>query len=101
MECADIANKYIDEKAPWALVKEDEDAARVVCTVALNAFRILMIYLAPVLPELTKKLASFLNLSNQNWSELDSYIQDISINPYEHVLKRLILEDVNKLLFDA
>ena len=60
-----------------------------------------MIYLAPVLPEVTRKLASFLNIGYQNWSELEVHIQDTMISPYEHVLKRLVLEDVNQLLFDS
>ena len=74
MECADIANKYIDAQAPWALVKDDPAAAQVVCTNALNALRILMIFLAPVLPVLTQKLADFLGIQPQNWSQLSENI---------------------------
>ena len=99
MECADFANKYIDEKAPWALVKEDADHARTVCTVALNALRILMIYLSPVLPVITNKLSQFLGIDPQQWSQLPDHIGDCSINAYEHVLKRLVLAEVNDAIF--
>ena len=100
MECADIANKYIDAQAPWALVKDDPAAAQVVCTNALNALRILMIFLAPVLPVLTQKLADFLGIQPQNWSQLSENIGASKIQPYEHLLKRLTLDDVNSAIFD-
>ena len=57
-----ISNKYIDEQAPWALVKTDVAKAQVVCTVALNTLRILIIYLSPVLPKLCEKLTAFLGI---------------------------------------
>ena len=98
MECADLANKYIDEKAPWALVKDDPEAARKVCSVALNALRILSIYLSPVLPTITAKLFAFLNLQQQQWADLNSHVTHSSVQPYQHVLKRLTLEDVEKLI---
>lgn len=98
MECADLANKYIDEKAPWALVKDDPEAARQVCCVALNALRILSIYLSPVLPIITEKLFAFLNLPQQQWADLSVHLTQATVQPYQHVLKRLTLEDVEKLI---
>ena len=79
MECADIANKYIDEKAPWALVKEDRRQAQVVCTVSLNALRILMIYLSPVLPCIIKKLAQFLTIRLQTWDQQQDHLINVKI----------------------
>ena len=99
MECADIANKYIDEQAPWALVKENPDQAQIVCTVSLNALRILMIYLSPVLTQVTAKLAQFLNIEPQTWDQLGEPIVESTIQPYEHILKRLVLDEVNSQLF--
>jgi methionyl-tRNA synthetase len=99
MECADIANKYIDEQAPWALVKENPDQAQIVCTVSLNALRILMIYLSPVLTQVTAKLAQFLNIEPQTWDQLGESITNSTIQPYEHILKRLVLDEVNSQLF--
>jgi methionyl-tRNA synthetase len=98
MQCAELANKYIDDKAPWALVKDDADAARVVCTAALNALRILCIYLAPVMPGVTQQLFSFLGVSPQHWAQLPQHITNATLAPYEHVLKRLTLDDVAPLV---
>ncbi|MBL6723431.1 MAG: methionine--tRNA ligase [Candidatus Margulisbacteria bacterium] len=98
MQCAELANKYIDDKAPWALVKDNADAARVVCTVALNALRILCIYLAPVMPGVTQQLFSFLGVSSQHWAQLPQHITNATLAPYEHVLKRLTLDDVAPLV---
>ena len=60
-----------------------------------------MIYLSPVLPELTKKLSVFLNCEPQSWNELNSNFTDHLINPYEHVLKRLVPDDVHDALIQA
>lgn len=95
MECAEMVNKYIDDKAPWAMVKEDEESARIVCTVALNALRMLNIYLSPVLPNVTQKLFDFLGVSSQPWTNLLNHMTEHTIGAYEHVLKRLVLDDVN------
>lgn len=61
MACADKANEYIDDKKPWSLNKIDGKQAQVqaVCTVALNIFRQLMVYLAPVLPIMTQNARQF------------------------------------------
>ena len=61
MQCADKANEYIDAKKPWAMAKEDgkEQDVHDVCSVAINIFRQLIVYLAPVLPELTEKARNF------------------------------------------
>ena len=98
MECAEMANKYIDDKAPWAMVKEDEEAARIVCTVALNALRMLNIYLSPVCPNITQKLFDFLGVSGQSFGELSLNLENAKIQPYDHVLHRLKLEDVTSLI---
>lgn len=101
MQCADIANKYIDANAPWSLVKQDHDQARIVCTVALNALRILMIYLSPVLPIITKKLTDFLCINSQHWHHLNLHLEQFTITPYEHILKRLDLAQVNNYFFQS
>ncbi|MDP7041227.1 MAG: methionine--tRNA ligase, partial [Gammaproteobacteria bacterium] len=69
MQLADQANQYIDERKPWVLAKDDATAAEVqaVCTQGLNLFRILMIYLTPVLPAMAEKAAVFLNADVSDW----------------------------------
>ena len=60
-EIADEANRYFDEKAPWKLIKEDENQARRILTDTLNIFRILSVYLKPVIPAYVQKVESLLN----------------------------------------
>ena len=69
MGLADQVNSYIDQKAPWALVKEDPAAAEKVCTTGLNALYILAVYLQPILPIFTQKITQFLNVSIQSWED--------------------------------
>ena len=66
---------------------------------SLNALRILMIYLSPVLTQVTAKLAQFLNIEPQTWDQLGESFVDSTIQPYEHILKRLVLDEVNSQLF--
>ena len=100
MECADMMNKYIDTQAPWSLVKENPQQAQIVCTVSLNGLRVLMIYLRPVMPELINQLLTFLNIEVQDWGALSTHLENTSIRPYEHVLKRLTLDDVSPIFGD-
>ncbi len=72
MALADLANQYIDDKKPWVIAKQPghESELRHVCSVGLNLFRILMIYLKPVLPEMSAKAEAFLNIPPQTWRDL-------------------------------
>jgi methionyl-tRNA synthetase len=98
MNCAAEINKYIDEKAPWSLVKEDVDAARTVCTVGLTGLVTLCIYLAPVMPRITRDLAAFLGVDDLSFSQLDRSIEGISVDKYKHVAARLEQEQVESIL---
>jgi len=69
MALADKANQYIDEKKPWLIAKEEGRDAELnaVCTMGLNLFRLLAVYLKPVIPALAASAESFLNIGSQNW----------------------------------
>lgn len=98
MALADKANKYIDEKAPWELVASDPEKAVQVCTTGLNAFKILMAYLKPVLPGITAGAEGFLNISPLTWENATELLHDHAVNPYEHLAKRLDPAVVTSLL---
>lgn len=98
MLLADVANKYIDEKAPWALVKENPETAAAVCTDGLNCLRILMIYLKPVLPAIAAGVEKFLAIPSLAWTDLETALLDHQIQPYEHLAQRLDLAEVAKTL---
>lgn len=95
---ADEANRYFDEKEPWKSIKEDVSGAQVVLTCILNVFRDMAIYLSPIIPEYSKKVAELFNEEIYKWSDLDKTLVNHKINAYEHLATRLDIEDVKKIL---
>ena len=91
MALADRANQYIDLRKPWLLAKQPDSGAEVqaVCTQGLNLFRVLMIYLAPVLPEMAAKSARFLGEPAWQWEDAQRPLLGVTILPYEALATRL------------
>jgi methionyl-tRNA synthetase len=91
MGLADRANQYVDTMKPWALAKDPARAGEVlaVCTQGINLFRVLMSYLAPVLPEMAAKAGKFLNISFADWESVATPLFDHPIAPYEPLATRL------------
>ena len=91
MGLADRANQYVDTMKPWALAKDPAKAAEVlaVCTQGINLFRVLMSYLAPVLPQMTEKAGKFLRISFADWNSVETPLFDHPIEAYEPLATRL------------
>lgn len=91
MQCADKANEYIDGKKPWAMAKEEgrEQEVQDVCSVAINIFRQLMVYLAPVLPELTDNAKAFLNIEDLSFASRHQALLDHKINKFKPLMQRI------------
>ena len=92
MHYADMVNAYVDEHKPWVLAKEPEREALLheVCSKLLEAFRILTIYLKPVLPALAEKVEKFLNLPPMQWDDIQVSMKNgHTINAYEHLMQRV------------
>jgi methionyl-tRNA synthetase len=91
MALADPANKYVEDHAPWNLRKDPAKAAelRDACSVALNLFRQLAIYLAPVLPRLAEQTGTLLGQPIARWDEAKSPLVGTPVGPFEHMLKRV------------
>lgn len=100
MMLADRANQYIDQHKPWVLAKEADKEALVqaVCTQGLNFFRVLSIYLMPILPETAKKVAAFLNVDSLDWHELTNPLLNHQINVFKPLLTRVTEQDIERLL---
>ncbi|TAJ77117.1 MAG: methionine--tRNA ligase [Gallionellaceae bacterium] len=90
MRLADSANEYVNDQAPWVLAKQggQEEKLREVCSVSLNLFRMLTLYLKPILPKLAEQVEAFLNIAPLAWSDIDQ-ILDGKINDYAHLMTRL------------
>ncbi len=103
MLLADRANQYIDLRKPWALAKQAENAAQVqsICTQGLNLFRVLMIYLQPVLPGMAAKVRQFFQESNWTWADAASPLLGTTINAYEPLATRLDPQAVARLVAPA
>ena len=103
MGLADRANQYVDSNKPWALAKDPAKAAEVlaVCTQGINLFRVLMSYLAPVLPEMAKKAEKFLNISFELWESVATPLFDHPIAAYEPLALRLDPKVVAQLVEPA
>ncbi len=92
MRLADLANGYVAEKAPWVMAKleGEESALQQVCSDALEMFRLLTLYLKPVLPSLAAEIEKFLNISALSWSSVtDCLAAQHTINAYDHLITRI------------
>lgn len=98
MKHADSINTYINDKAPWSLVKTDRDHAQKVCAVAINGFRILCIWLKPIIPDLIKKFEHTLNIPPLKWGDEHQPLTQHSLNEYAHHYQRLKLADIESLI---
>jgi methionyl-tRNA synthetase len=91
MALADRANQYIDEKKPWAAIKDParEQETQEVCTMGINLFRLLAIYLKPVLPAMTAKIEIFLNVTPFKWTDKNKPLLQHTIQIFQPLAQRL------------
>ncbi|MCU0874263.1 MAG: methionine--tRNA ligase [Pirellulaceae bacterium] len=103
MELADRANPYVETAEPWNLRKDGAKTQQLqdVCTVALNLFRQLAIYLAPVLPRLAEQTEQLLNTPLGNWDESKTPLTGVPVAAFQHMLKRVEKKDVEKMIEDS
>ncbi|WP_148715661.1 methionine--tRNA ligase [Chitinolyticbacter meiyuanensis] len=91
MALADSVNQYVDENKPWELAKQEGQDQKLheVCSVLINAFRLLTIYLKPVLPKLAADVEAFLAIAPLSWADADSLLLGHTINVYNHLMTRV------------
>lgn len=95
MELADKTNEYVDHMKPWELAKDPAQAEKLheVCSVCLEAFRILTNYLKPVLPGVAEKVEAFLGCGELTWSTVDTPLSSANpIQPFKHLMQRVDME---------
>jgi methionyl-tRNA synthetase len=100
MALADVANQYVDEHKPWELARDPGQATRLheVCSVSLNLFRLLTLYLKPVLPRLAQEVEDFLNIPPLSWQDAARVLTDHEIKPFRHLMTRIDSKQIDALL---
>ncbi|MDB4637809.1 methionine--tRNA ligase [bacterium] len=103
MLLADRANQYIEGKEPWALRKDPEraDELRDICTVGINLFRQIIVYLTPVLPELTAKTDALLTEPITSWDDSQTPLTGTPVNKFQHMLQRIDPQKVAAMTDEA
>jgi methionyl-tRNA synthetase len=91
MALADLANQFVDQHQPWALAKDEHRLPEVqlICTEALNLFRILLIYLKPIVPNLAHEAEAFLNIPPLTWQDLVKPLLDVRLNTFVSLITRV------------
>jgi methionyl-tRNA synthetase len=100
MALADHANQFVDQQKPWELSKDPAHDQRLqhVCSVAINLFRLLTIYLKPVLPALTAQAEAFLRIAPLTWADSKTLLESgHTIQPYKHLMTRVEEGQLDKL----
>ena len=100
MRLADLANGFVAEKAPWVLAKQEGQDALLqeVCSDALEMFRLLTLYLKPVLPKLATEIEQFLNIAPLTWAVVDASLPvQHGINSYEHLITRVDIKQIEAM----
>ncbi len=89
----DKVNKYVNDYAPWVLIKTDPEKAREVITVSSNCAKILFTYLSPVTPKISDEIRKLYQLEKLEFSNLDVTLENITLASYSMLSKRV--EDKN------
>ncbi len=103
MELADRANAYVESRQPWQLAKEPEKAQELqdVCTVGLNLFRQIAVYLAPVLPRLAEQTGQLLGDPITSWQQAAEPLTGTPVARFKHMMKRASLEQVQAMFEES
>jgi methionyl-tRNA synthetase len=100
MLLADKVNGYVDQNKPWELAKQEGQDARLhdVCTVCIEAFRLLTLQLKPVLPALAAQVEAFLNVAPFTFAQAHSLLgAGHAINAYQHLMQRVDAQQLDAL----
>ena len=98
---ADAANEYFDRREPWKTVKTDAETTRVTLTAALNAFRLIAIYLKPILPAYADKAMKLFGETEWTWDSLGETLENRSLGEYEYLASRIDSKQVDAMIAAA
>ena len=98
---ADEANRYFDEKQPWQMIKTNENQTRSVLTAILNIFRIITIYLKPILPKYAEQVEKLFNEPPYRWQDAQCTLINQAIGDYVHLATRVEPASVERMVESA
>lgn len=100
MALADKANRYIDERKPWVMAKNEDQLPEVqlVCTQGINMFRSLMVYLSPVIPVVAENARTFLNEDSWQWENASSPLLGATLPKFKPLLTRVETDQVQRMV---
>ncbi len=103
MALADKANQYIDENKPWIIAKEEgkDNELQAICTMGINCFRILLLYLKPVVPKMAEQAEAFLNINSLRWSDLNQPLLKHTINQFKPLMTRVEKEPIEAMIEES
>jgi len=97
---ADEANQYIAENAPWTLIKQDgqEQQVQQICTLGINLFKNLVIYLKPVLPSIAEKTEAFLQVAPFTWNDSANPLTSHGIGKFKPMISRIEAKSIDAIV---
>ncbi|WP_370298466.1 methionine--tRNA ligase [Pontibacterium sp.] len=103
MAIADKANQYIDAAEPWVLAKQEgkEQEVQDCCSMGINLFRVIVTYLAPVLPQVAEDVKAFLNIEDLSWDSVKQPLLSHKINKFKPLMQRIEEDKVNAMIEDS
>ncbi|TGK81720.1 methionine--tRNA ligase [Leptospira noumeaensis] len=94
----DKVNKYVNDYAPWNLIKTDVEKAREVVTTSLNCAKILFTYLAPVTPKIVSSVAQLFQVENLSFLNLKGTLENQVLGPYQMLSKRVEEKNISLMI---
>jgi methionyl-tRNA synthetase len=101
MELADLVNGFVDSNKPWEIAKDPskEQELQTICSITLEAFRRLTLYLKPVVPNVAAGVEHFFNIAPMSWDDVNKSLSSKqAINPYQHLMTRIDPVMIEKLI---
>ena len=100
MHLTDKANQYVNDNKPWEIAKQggQDELLHEICSVSINLFRLLTLYLKPVLPKLAADVEQFLNIPAMTWADAQTLLAQHTINTYNHLMTRVDQKQVDAMI---
>jgi methionyl-tRNA synthetase len=101
MACADKVNAYVDQEKPWELAKNPDKQAELqtACSICLEAFRLLTLYLKPVLPVLAGNAENILGVAPMTWADVNTPLSSATpVQAFKHLMQRVDQKQIDALI---